>query len=67
MNFEFNLLSFLTSLQNRVIRSGGWDFPGGPVVKTLPSTTGGAGSIPGQGTKIPHALWKWKHKPEPIL
>ena len=23
MNFEFNLLSFLTSLQNRVIRSGG--------------------------------------------
>ena len=32
------------------------DFPGGPVVKTSPSTTGGAGSIPGQGTKIPHAL-----------
>ena len=32
------------------------DFPGGPVVKTLPSNTGGAGSIPGQGAKIPHVL-----------
>ena len=29
------------------------DFPGGPVVKTLPSP-GSAGSIPGQGAKIPH-------------
>ena len=28
------------------------DFPGGPVVKDPPSN---AGSIPGQGTKIPHA------------
>ena len=28
-------------------------FPGGPVVKTPPSTAGGMGSIPGQGTKIP--------------
>ena len=34
------------------------DFPGGPVAKTSPSSAGGwAGSIPGQGTKIPHALW----------
>ena len=33
------------------------DFPGGPVVKTLPSNAGGAGSIPGQGAKIPHASW----------
>ena len=31
------------------------DFPGGPVVKTLPSNAGGAGSIPGRGAKIPHA------------
>ena len=31
------------------------DFPGGPVVKTLPSNAGGAGSIPGQGANIPHA------------
>ena len=32
------------------------DFPGGPVVKNLPSNAGDAGSIPGQETKIPHAL-----------
>ena len=31
------------------------DFPGGPVVQKLPSDAGGVGSIPGQGTKIPHA------------
>ena len=33
------------------------DFPGGPEVKTRGSTAGGAGSISGWGTKIPHALW----------
>ena len=32
------------------------DFSGGPVVKNLPSNAGDAGSIPGRGTKIPHAL-----------
>ena len=31
------------------------DFPGGPVVKNPPYNAGDAGSIPGQGTKIPHA------------
>ena len=31
------------------------DFPGSPVVKTSPSNAGSAGSIPGQGIKIPHA------------
>ena len=31
------------------------DFPGGPVVKNPPSSAGDVGSIPGQGTKIPHA------------
>ena len=30
------------------------DFPGGPVVRNLPSNAGDAGSIPDQGTKIPH-------------
>ena len=40
------------------------DFPGSPVLKTSPSTAGGVGSIPGWGTKIPHALQpkKSKHK-----
>ena len=31
------------------------DFPGGPVVKNPPCSAGDTGSIPGQGTKIPHA------------
>ena len=31
------------------------DFPSSPVVKTLPSSAGGLGSIPGQKAKIPHA------------
>ena len=41
-------------------RRKSWDFPGGPVVKTSPSNEGGAGSIPGQGAKIPHASWPKK-------
>ena len=32
------------------------DFPGGPVIKNLPSKAGDAGSIPGWGTLIPHAM-----------
>ena len=46
------------------------DFPGAPVVKTPPSNAEDAGSIPGWGTKIPHALQpkkKTKHKTEAIL
>ena len=36
----------------KVLKTKAWDFPGSPVVKTLPSTAGGVGSIPGQGTKV---------------
>ena len=32
-----------------------WDFPGGPVVKNPPCNAEDVSSIPGQGTKIPHA------------
>ena len=32
------------------------DFLGGPVVKNPPSNAGDMGSIPGRGTKIPHAM-----------
>ena len=32
------------------------DFPGGPVVKNPPFNAGDVGLIPGQGTKIPHAV-----------
>ena len=38
---------------NKLKRTG--DFSGGPAVKNPPSNAGGAGLIPGQGTKIPHA------------
>ena len=31
------------------------DFPGGPAVKSPPSSAEDAGLIPGQGTKIPRA------------
>ena len=33
------------------------DFPGCPVVKTLPSDAGGVSLTPGQEAKIPHASW----------
>ena len=32
------------------------DFPAGRVVKNPPSNAGDTGSIPGRGTKIPHAM-----------
>ena len=31
------------------------DSPGGPIVRNPPSNAGDASSVPGQGTKIPHA------------
>ena len=33
------------------------DFPGGPVVKSLPPKPGGVSSIPARGPKIPYAEW----------
>ena len=38
------------------------DFPGSPVVKTLPSNAGGVGLIPGWGTEIPHVSHPKKKK-----
>ena len=47
------------------------DFSGGPVVKNPPSSAGDVGSIPGWGTKIPHATGQlsphhnyWAHAPQ---
>ena len=34
----------------------GWDFLDGPVVKALHFQCSGMGLMPGQGTKIPHAV-----------
>ena len=38
------------------IRFNHRDFPGGPVVKNSPCNAWDMSGIPGQGTKIPHAL-----------
>ena len=35
-----------------------WDFPGGPVVKTLLPNAQGTGLISGKGAKISHAEWR---------
>ena len=48
------------SLQHKEIYF--WDFPGGPVVKTLSPNAGGSGSGPGWGTKIPDAKKVKKNK-----
>ena len=51
------LLNLLKKLVAKALKRGLGDFPVGPVVKALWShCAGGVGSIPGQGTKIPHAV-----------
>ena len=47
------LCSFLRVFSSRRTER---NFPGGPVVKNLPSNAGDMGSPPGLGTKIPHGL-----------
>ena len=37
-------------------RKPAWDFPSGPVIKTLPSGAGGVALTPGRETKVPHAM-----------
>ena len=51
-----------------------WDFPGGPMVKILPSNAGDTGWIPFWGNKIPHAVGRpslctryWDCTLEPML
>ena len=49
------LLFFFPPPYSYCFKNYSWDFPGGPVVKNPPCNAGDMGSIPGQGTKIPHA------------
>ena len=42
-----------TNRKKKITSTG--DFPGGPMVKNLPSNAEDMGSIPGPGTKTPHA------------
>ena len=55
MNLYISIELALNCVKQYVLERGR-DFPGGPVVKISPSNAGGAGLIPGQGAKIPHAL-----------
>ena len=48
-------MAIIKKTNNNKYQQGWGDFPGSPVVKNLPSNTGDSGSIPGRGTKIPHA------------
>ena len=43
------------------------NFPGGPVIKTLPSNPRDAGLLPGQGVKSLHASWQKKKKKSYIV
>ena len=47
--------SIIISLRGKKKQPQIWDFPSSPVDKTLPSSAGGMGLMPGQGFKIPHA------------
>ena len=49
------IFSQLWRLEVEINVPAGWGFPDGPVVKNLPYNAGDVGSIPGWGTKIPHA------------
>ena len=52
MHFSPCKMYFNKEFQKHCMR----DFSGGPVVKSPSCSVGDASSIPGQGTKIPHAI-----------
>ena len=69
-------LSSLSQLMANPLSSGidqktlEWDFPGSPVVKSLPFNAGSASLIPAWGAKITNTSWqkkKKKHKREAML
>ena len=56
MTFWYILVGSFQIILERGANKETWDLPGGPVVMTLLSSAGGAGLIPGQGARIPHAF-----------
>ena len=46
----------MAKIKGRILKAAREGFPGGAVVKNPPANAGGVGSIPGRGTKIPHAV-----------
>ena len=55
MQIKTTMRYHLKPVRMAIIKRSTRDFPGGPVVKNLPSNAGDVGSITGQGIKIPHA------------
>ena len=56
--FQWETLIFLNrTVKRRDFNFDFKDFPGGPVVKTLPSNAGDMSLILGWVAKIPHAMW----------
>ena len=49
-------LKYIKTYSDPFYKKNDRDFPGGPVVKNPPYNAGDAGSLPGRGTKIPHAM-----------
>ena len=54
---QIDLWTKWTIIENWIRKVKKGDFPGGTVIRNSPSNAGDMGSIPGQGTKIPHATW----------
>ena len=52
---QIDLWTKWTIIENWIRKVKKGDFPGGTVIRNSPSNAGDMGSIPGQGTKIPHA------------
>ena len=55
MQIKTTMRYHLKPVRMAIIKRSTRDFPGGPVVKNLPSNAGDVGSITGQGIKITHA------------
>ena len=69
--FSLSILALkLNSLQSRNLKINLEDFPGCPLTKTLSfqckGWSGAMGSIPGQGTTTPYAMWPKKKKAKQV-
>ena len=58
-NIKIKTVASENTLHNKSIP---WDFPGGPVVKTLPFNGRSVSLIPGPRAKIPHVSWPENQK-----
>ena len=58
--FECKNSYYIYGMRTISILKNAQGFPAGTVDKNLPASAGDMGSVSGQGTKIPHALWPKK-------